>query len=257
MNGFRRGLGRRTRELARRTPRARLCSSCRIHLRHTPCTEPAHDPPYDFSRFGGEGLLDAAPRCSHHEAIVKLRPAVLVALAVTAHFFAVVASTWGIVETLPEARNELFGPEPLPEEPVSASDQAHARGRDDGDREARQDIARGVLAWRTYGYGLSSDPGYETVSTADVLASDFGVAIRAEAGGAGCIRPPDADYQRARRDAYNETMLPALQKRHGNDVLDVAMKRAERINAERRRRYEEQTRVSARPMVTSHLPLAP
>ena len=49
---------------------------------------------------------------------MKSRNAVLVALAVAAQVAVAVASGWGIYETLPEAKNELFGPEPLPEEPL-------------------------------------------------------------------------------------------------------------------------------------------
>lgn len=79
---------------------------------------------------------------------------------------------------------------------------------------------------------------YVHVSTSDVLASDFGVTIKAHTGGSGCIPPVDEPYQRARLEAYNAVMTPELQRRHGANVLTVAAQRADTRTAKNRDAHE-------------------
>jgi hypothetical protein len=168
------------------------------------------------------------------------RQNLLLAAAILAHASVAAGGGWTLATRLPGLISPP--PEPLPEEPLSRSEIEEARGRADGEREARADLARGALGWRTYGgYGLTLPEDYEKVAMVDILADDFGVVIKHE-GGEGCVVPRDKLYQIARRTAYNDLMLPELAKRHGEDVLDRAQKRADSINAERRSKYEERQR---------------
>jgi hypothetical protein len=178
--------------------------------------------------------------------VVKRGEKLLLAGALLAHIALLGGGAWVVALSLPRLVSPP--PEPLPEAPLTPRESLapresqDARGRADGKREAKADLAQGILGWRTYGgFGYRSPESYEQVAMVDILADDFGVTIKA-VGGAGCIVPPDASYQRARESAYNAVMLPALKKRHGNDVMDVAQKRAGSINAERQRKHEKRQR---------------
>lgn len=105
-----------------------------------------------------------------------------------------------------------------------------------GEVEARADLAAGVLGWKeSGGYGYPAPRAFEAVGVGDILARDFGVRLtRTEH--AGCMVPPDAEYESERFEAYNAVMKPAIMAKHGADVFDVADARAK---AENDRRAEE------------------
>jgi hypothetical protein len=134
------------------------------------------------------------------------------------------------------------------DEPATAIDppvrrpaiKTEAEGRADGEREAKEDLAKGVLGWRTFGgWGYPARLGYDQVDMSEVLADDFDVTLKRVHAGGGCIVPRDHDYQAARRDAYNELMTPALKQRHGTDVLTVAEKRANERTRSNKQRFEQ------------------
>jgi len=163
--------------------------------------------------------------------------------AFVAHLALVAGCAWGVYENLPEAGHIVFGPGPMPETAPTHGQREHARGLAEGEREAKADLAAGVLGWRIGGgYGLRMPEAYETSSMPDILSEDYGVIMKGEEGGGGCMLPRDLVYRGARLAAYNEVMQTALEKRYGKDVIERARKRAEDINAERRRKHAERQR---------------
>lgn len=180
---------------------------------------------------------------SHAGADVAAPGWMRVVLACAAHMVVVGASGWAIVESLPEVGHLVLGPEPLPEDPPTHEERERARGKAEGEREARADLASGRFGWRIgASYGRPAPQPYETSSMPEVLADDYGVILKGEDSGGGCVLPPDREFRGARLDAYNASMQAALETRYGNDVIERARKKADDINAERRRKHAERQR---------------
>jgi hypothetical protein len=125
-----------------------------------------------------------------------------------------------------------FAPPELPDEPGTRA----------GTREAKRDLARGVLGWRQFSaMGRMAADNQDLVQVGDVLASDYRVALETHPGW-GCIRPKDGAFHEARATAYNDVMTVALQKRYGENVLEIAAERASVRTAKNREAREQRER---------------
>jgi hypothetical protein len=110
-----------------------------------------------------------------------------------------------------------------------------AHGYVEGTATAVLDLGTGKLGWRSLS-GWGYPVGHQVVTNADVLERDFGVrALRTNAG-SGCSPPPDETYLRARTDAYNLLMKPAIERRHGGHVFPIVQARSKRETERNRER---------------------
>jgi hypothetical protein len=97
----------------------------------------------------------------------------------------------------------------------------------DGQQEARDDLARNTP--KLLGYGL---PVHWIGEFGEVLQRDYGVSREAIAG---CV-VSESLIQYAH--AYNAVIEEHLKAKHGPDVMEVAVKKAEALYAERRISHE-------------------
>jgi hypothetical protein len=140
---------------------------------------------------------------------------------------------------------ELVSPNPAGPSPSPPAKRIPTgeEGQKEGEALATADLAQNRLAWRTLGgWGYPVRHHYEIVEMEDVLHRDFGVEILATSAGHGCFPPVDEQFLRARMDAYNAKLKPAIERKHGASVFAIARARAAAETEKNKAAYEREPR---------------